>query len=210
MFNKLFRYGILGIFFFLSTISFATPREIIVVRHADKLDQSDTGPALDPTGYFRAIKLAFYILKNYGSPDFLVATNPNKKADEVSSIRELQTLAPLANELEKNYPQVKYKILDPYTVPEHAELAQYLLHNARFQNKLVVVSWDHHTIPALVKELGVSQKLPVWNRANFDSVYVLKYNAKGELASEQFLTNQYPVAPILSWNDLLEKVESSS
>ena len=183
------------------SISFvnATPLEIIIVRHADKLDQKLHGPALDPTGYERAVHLAFYILNTYGKPDYLVAANPNDAAGHVASMRELQTIAPLENMLEQQATSTTYNVLDPYAVPEYPKLAQYLLSDPRFNGKVVVVCWDHHTIPKLVNLLGVSVAQPVWPGQDFDSVYVLKFSSNDTVASYQLLHNQYPVKPIADW-----------
>ncbi len=107
------------------TCVIAAPREIIIVRHADKLSQQDHGPAVDPTGYERAVHLAFYFLKTYGTPDYIVAANPNDMPGHVHSI------------------------------PEYPALAKDLLTNIKFKNKLVLVCWDHHTIPNMVTDLGI-------------------------------------------------------
>ena len=53
-----------------ATTVIAAPREIIIIRHADKLDQDETGPALSAQGVMRSLKFAFYFLDKFGEPDF--------------------------------------------------------------------------------------------------------------------------------------------
>ncbi len=42
---------------------FSAPREIVLIRHADKWAQKDTGPFLSPKGQLRAERFAAYYLK---------------------------------------------------------------------------------------------------------------------------------------------------
>lgn len=186
----------------IQSISFAAPSEIVIVRHANKLDQKNHGPVLDPTGYKRAVHFAFYFLDKFGYPNFIIAANPNVKGHHVNSIRELQTIAPLANLLEQKNAKEEYQILDPYTVPEYPKLATWILEDERFNNKKVLVCWDHHTIPHLVNLLGVKESQPVWPESDFDSVYILHFN-QDKLENYKFLHHQYPVAPIMSWKAFL-------
>lgn len=178
----------------------ATPKEIIVVRHADKWDFKHHGPTLDPTGYARAVNFAFYFLHNFGRPNYVITTNPSNQHKYSASIRELQTVAPLINILAINdRAAAGFPVLHPYRPPQYSALAKWLLKSSKFENKLVLICWDHFTIPALAKKLGVKQKLPHWPTQDFDSVYILKYNKSGQLTSFKLLHHQYPTKNIENW-----------
>lgn len=205
--HKFIKKSLVGLCMLAYSCVFAAPQEIIIVRHADKLAQKNHGPTLSPTGYVRAVKLASYILHTYGAPDVLIAANPNQSSAQVASIRELQTLAPLANELTMRYPNTDHPILDPYTVPEYAQLATFVLTDARFNGKFVLICWDHHTIPHLVNAFGVKENQPVWQGTDFDSVYILKFNAQGQITTT-LLHEQYPVTPVTDWTQAKEQIQS--
>src|SRR5690348_9355788 len=86
------------IFVLFVSVAKACPKQIIIIRHAEKLTQSHAGPFLSPQGQMRSLAFANYYLNKFHVPDFIVATNP-LEPKKLSSMRELQTIAPLANEL---------------------------------------------------------------------------------------------------------------
>lgn len=178
----------------LSGVAFCAPREIVIIRHGDKWPQSSPGPFLSPKGQLRAEKFVPYFLKTFGQPDFIIATKPGdaKHPDESGSVRPLQTVAPLANQLshdqKKNYP-VQFQFYQK----QYAQLAKALLHEKQYQDKLILVCWHHGKINFLAQDLGVKQSLPKWQSNDYDQVYVLKYGKNGAVTSFQILKNQYPV-----------------
>ncbi len=185
------------IFFFNG---WATPKEIIIVRYADKWGFKHHGPTLDPTGYARSVNFAFYFLNKFGRPDYVITTSPSNRHKYSASIRELQTVAPLINILAINDRAAEgFPILYPYRPPQYSALAKWLLKSSRFNNKLVLICWDHFTIPALANRLGVRQKLPRWSKEDFDSVYIIKYHKSGEFSSFKLLHHQYPTKNIQNW-----------
>lgn len=190
---------------FIST-TFATPSEIIIIRHADKLEQNYTGPAIDPTGYVRAVRFAFYFLNKFGKPDDIVTTNPSHGKAHLASIREVQTIAPLINILQQKDPRIEHNIYAPYPTTGYPKLAKFLLKNKHFNGEMVLVCWDHTTIPNLVSLLGVKDQLPAWPANDFDSVYILKYRHH-HLVSYQLLNNQYPVNHVDDWRQILNALQ---
>jgi hypothetical protein len=188
----------LGIMVFVQVT--ATPKEVVIVRHVDKWNFKHYGPTVDPTGYARAVNLAFYFLNKFGYPDYIVATNPSNQYKYSESIRELQTVAPLVNILAINdINKGGFSILHPYRPPQYALLAKELLKNSKFNDKLVLICWDHFTIPALATKLGVKEKIPTWPKRDFDTVYILKYANNGRLAHFEVLNHQYPTKNIKNW-----------
>lgn len=183
----------------------AAPKEIIVIRHADKWPQKQPGPTLDPTGYMRAVGFAHYFLDKFGKPDFMVAADPDDQQPYSHSIRELQTLAPLSNLLSKTENTNRSgEILHPYSADQYRELAGFLLTDERFKDKTVLVCWDRFNIPQLTKHLGVEEKIPKWSRRSFDDVYVIRYHENGEVENFTVLKSQYPASQ-QSWKALGER-----
>jgi hypothetical protein len=179
----------------------AFPKEIVIVRHGDKLAQLDPGPTLSPKGQGRAMALALYYLPKFGEPDYIFAADPEQAVGKNSSIRELQTIAPLANTVAAKHHDTGFPILHPYGSSDYTKLADDLLHNKNYEGKKVVVCWNHTSIPQLANALGVKPVLPKWPSADFDSVFVLTFNDSG-LNQFTELHNQYPVSFDGSWQEI--------
>lgn len=187
----------------------AAPKEIIIIRHADKLDQTETGPTLSAQGTMRSIKFSFYFLDKYGEPDFIIAADDQKNNGKEIAIRSLQTVAPLANIMQARYPDHYYPIIHPYPSDSYQELADYLLNNEKFDGKLVLICWSHQRIAKLATALGVSQPLPAWPKLDYDTVYKLDYDRTGNFKKFTELKNQFPVRLQGSWLDLHNKIFNS-
>lgn len=187
----------------------AIPREIIIVRHADKwltpaskwANPANIDLTLNAKGMIRSVKLAQYILKNFGKPDFIFATLPMKPGTTGGSIRTLQTAGPLASMLAESNPH-GFEIRFPYLHQEYAALGKIILTDHEFDKKTILIIWNHKDIPDFVHFLGVKNNLPQWPQNNFDSVYVLHYADEGHLMNWKRLDNQYPVSDNVHW-DLL-------
>lgn len=188
----------------LSVTSWAVPSEIILVRHGDKLLQKKPGPTLSAKGEIRAIALAFYILDKFGEPDVLIASNVDSSSGDESSLRELETISPLANMLQARHPEKTIPIVHPYA--DNRAMAHLILKDKHFNGKHLIICWDHVKIPALAAKLGVKQKLSAWPHNDFDSVYIIKYGKEGKVTSFEILNNQYPVNFNGSWQELYKKI----
>lgn len=87
----------LSVFFFIPSL-WATPAQIILIRHAEK---PETGNELNERGWQRANALPYFFENNpeilrFGWPVALYAMSPK---DETGSVRAIQTVTPLANYL---------------------------------------------------------------------------------------------------------------
>lgn len=180
-------------------VAFSAPSEIIIIRHGDKLEQEHPGPTLDVIGEIRAINFAFYYINKFAVPDFIFASNPKKNS---SSIREIQTIAPLVNMLQLKYPNSDIPIMHPYSSSDYESLAKYLLQDQSFNNKRVLIAWSHGKIPKLAKQLGIEDKLEKWSPEDYDSVYVLHYHHSGKFKDYQILHDQYPIKFNGTWQSL--------
>lgn len=187
----------------------AAPREIIIIRHADKLDQTETGPTLSAQGIMRSIKFSFYFLDKFGEPDFIVAADDQKDNGKEIAIRSIQTVAPLANIMQARYPNKDFPIIHPYPSDSYQELANYLMNNEKFDGKLVLICWSHQRIAKLAMALGVTQPLPAWPKLDYDTVYKLDYDRVGNFKKFTELKNQYPVLMQGSWLELHNKIFNS-
>lgn len=116
------------------------PAKLLVMRHAEKTgDRRD--PHLSVAGVARAEKLAGYIPKQFGTPDFLFAATSSKR-----SSRPYETLAPLATAL-------GLKIDERFDDEDYDALIERLAKPA-YAGKFGVISWRHSDIPALCAALG--------------------------------------------------------
>jgi hypothetical protein len=174
----------------------ALPKEIIIIRHADKLKQLKPGPTLSPKGEARAVKFALYYLKKFGEPDYIFASNPTLNG-KGSSLRELQTVAPLANILAKRHPTVGPGILHTYHRMDESQLAHGILSDKKFDGKQILICWDHNRVGKLVTALGVKRFFDRWEKDDYDKVYVIQYHSN----AVQFwvLKKQYEVSFEGSW-----------
>ena len=194
--------------FLLSSVVGASPREIIIVRHGDKLvgptkSHDYTGRYLSAKGQVRAEKLAVYYMAHFPKPDFIFATKPadSKAAHESTSYRPLQTVMPLANLLTAQGGG-DVIIHTPYYEKDYGKLASHLLMDKKYDQQFILICWQHERINLMAQALGVTESLPKWQGKDYDQVYILKYDAKGKLRSFQILKNQYPVNGDPAWEQL--------
>lgn len=188
----------------------AGPARIVLIRHADKLPQKDCGPALSPKGQVRAERFVAYYLEHFGAPDFILATHPvspdpagsgGKLAGYELSIREIQTVAPLANHL-AHVGKEAFPIDHPYAADQVAALAAELFTEARYDGKNLLVCWDHYNIPRVLKALRVSETVAPVPGDAYDWVYVIRYRPDGRVEKLDILKDQYPVGNPGTWEDL--------
>lgn len=184
----------------------AVPKQVILIRHADKLDQEETGPALSAQGVMRSIKFAYYFLDKFGEPDFIISADAKKSSGKEIAIRSLQTVAPLANMLASKYPMQGYPILHPYASEDYEDLARFVLEDSQFNGKSVLICWSHKRINKLAYELGVEQEIESWPKYDYDTVYIIHYHTGGTIKSFEILRNQFPVNLKGSWAELRDKL----
>jgi hypothetical protein len=183
---------------FYGVSAYAIPKQIVIIRHADKWSE-EPGNTLNPRGYLRAVKFSEYYLEKFKIvPDFIFAPNPNTKK---SSLRPIQTVAPLANNRECIAKEVY--IDHEYTLGEERNLAKEILKNKKYNDKNILICWEHTRIVGILNNLGFKENI-TWNQDNYDSVYVLSF-AHGKLNTTMRLDNQYPVPDIKDWEYFLKK-----
>lgn len=190
----------------LSMSAFAAPREIIIIRHADKLNQDESGPALSARGMVRSIKFAYYFLEKFGEPDFIVAADDQKQNGREIAIRSIQTVAPLANMMQIKHPDSDFPIIHPFPSDSYEQLADHLLKDAKYNRKLVLICWSHQRIAKLAQALGVTDSIPAWPKYDYDTVYDIKFDSSGRVRAFKELKKQFPVDFEDSWPVLRAKL----
>lgn len=184
-----------------ATTALATPAEIVIIRHGDKWVKNP-GENLNPTGYLRAIKFSEYYLKKFGTPpDAIFAT---ALTDKGGSCRPIQTVSPLAN-----HPSTiakKVAISHPFLVGQESELTKEILTNPTYNNKRVLICWEHEHVGDILNGLGIPGKI-VWPGDNYDNVYIVDFKNGKPVATK--LDNQYPVPEIKEWNEYLNALDPS-
>ena len=152
---------------------FHLPAQIIIVRHGEKLKH---GNELNERGWERAHALVDFIKHNkaanrFGEPVAIFATKPHSKT---SSIRMIQTMLPLAQEIE-------VPVEARFERTETKRLARAILSRPWYGGKTIVICWQSETIPDLVKALGLKHGPKEWD-CGYDRAWILRYRG-GRLAA---------------------------
>jgi phosphohistidine phosphatase SixA len=137
---------------------------LVLVRHAEKLSDTDPDSPLSEAGLARARALVPQLAAF--RPDVLVVSQRQRTA---------QTLAPLAAKL-----GMAPLVRDNSKV---AELAQEI--RTAFQGKTVVLAWHHGPHEPLVRALGVQGPLPAWTATTYDRIWIVRIDARGRAGFEE-------------------------
>jgi phosphohistidine phosphatase SixA len=143
------------------------PKTILLLRHGE--EPKDTNSLdLSDTGRDRAEKLASFIPKQFGRPDFIFAAAPTG-----ASVRCYLTLRPLAD-------CIKGSVDGSYKAREFGMLASKLLADPAFVGKSIAVCWTHSELPALASSLNVRlQDFPeIWDEKVFNLIFQLTYKER--------------------------------
>jgi len=151
-----------------ASLANATPAQILLIRHAEK---PDIGNGLSENGLKRAQELRSYFENNpavtkFGTPVAIYAMKPK---DAEGSIRPIQTVTPLANDL-------GLKIHADYLREDIQSLSHDILSNSDYDGKMVLICWEHKIIPDIVVALGVNSRPQDWSDSDFWTVFEINYN----------------------------------
>lgn len=156
----------------LSISAYARPKAVIIIRHAEEPNEDVN--YLSPIGHQRAQEL-FRIfrenpqLKELGVPVALFAAGAKKQS---SSIRSIQTLTPLAKTL-------KLPLNDSFNRDDYKMLSQEILSNIDYNDKVIMVCWQHKKMPLIAELLGVKNP-PSSPSDKFDRIWLVTYDSKGK------------------------------
>lgn len=160
---------------------------VVILRHGEK-------PALglgqlSCQGLNRSLALPAVLLARYGTPSEIYAPNPAiKKKDKgvaYAYIRPLATIEPLAI-------VVGQPVNIDWGMTDIRGLAK---HIAARHDGTLFVAWEHHYAEKLARQLlvnlgGKPSVVPVWNDADFDSLYVVRISDTGKGRSVSFAREQ--------------------
>lgn len=161
------------VFFFTSSLLYALPAQVLIIRHAEKPAQ---GNQLNTKGRIRAAALAPYFVdgdwfKKYGPPAAIYAQKPSHVD---GSERPIETVTPLANALGQT-------LHTEFTHQQLKEMIQEVKSHPQYNGKLVLISWEHHAIPEMARLFGATTAPNNWEGDIFDRVWVIDYLADGSV-----------------------------
>ncbi|MGK2893084.1 histidine phosphatase family protein [Klebsiella michiganensis] len=162
---------------FLTTFIARAETTVVFLRHGEK-PEAPTGQ-LTCKGFNRALALPSVLLTRFGMPDAIYASAP-KENKTGSSLRPLTTILPTAI-------QAEHPVVLKYHATETDGLVSDLLSTSNRQQR-VFVSWEHKNLvvaaKALVKQTGGDpQQIPAWPGQDFDSLYIVRLNDRGQFES---------------------------
>ena len=145
----------------------SAPAQIFIIRHAEK---PPVGSDLSPQGAQRAAGMPAFFentpqLKQFGTPVAIYAMEA-KSTD--SSNRPVETVTPLANAL-------GVPINSSFTKLQIAPMVSQIMNNRLYNNKTVLICWEHDMIPLIASDLGATSAPQVWNGTIFNQVWILTY-----------------------------------
>ena len=143
-------------------------KRLLLLRHGEEPADTD-GLDLAPAGRRRAAKLAKYIPREWGVPQFIFAAAPSE-----SSVRCYLTVRPLADAL-------NLQVNGSYKARETSLLAAKVLGDPAFDNGDIVIAWTHKELPSLAAYLEVRRNdFPTnWDETVFNVIYALTYKRDG-------------------------------
>lgn len=147
----------------------ALPAQVIIIPLAEKQPNSN----LSQKGFERAGALAPYFaltpsLITFGTPIAIFAARPTSAENPESTQRCIQTVAPTAALL-------KLPIHSGYAKGQETALATFVLNNAYYDGKNVLVCWHHEAIDALAQAFSIASP-PIYPEDVFDLTWVITYS----------------------------------
>ena len=149
------------------------PRQILIIRHAEKLTGDAKSPELAPDGKERAAILEKIFEKSekrpmpFPTPDFIFAAKNSEK-----SHRPVLTVTPLAKKL-------KLPINSDFNNDDPTKIADEIFGNAKYADKTVLISWRHNSIIPLAQKLKATGLPESWKDEVYDRVWQITYDEKG-------------------------------
>ena len=180
-------------------------KTIIIIRYGEK-PNPDTG-LLTCQGFNRAQHIAQQFTTNYPTPNKIYTVMPSTDNNgDMSEGRSFMTILPYA--IMNNIPiNINYTWTNPTSM---VNLATILYNN---DCGYYIITWEHKHIQPLTEDIlsvynnnnikviynNTAQDIPHWGSTNFDSIYILQYNAKNNTISfsieQENLNNMSTICP---------------
>lgn len=140
---------------------------VVVVRHAEKLSETDPDTPLSEAGRFRAEALVPQLAAF--RPDALVVSQRRRTAETLAPLAARLGLTPLVRENTK-VPELARELLEAY------------------RGRTVVVAWHHGPHEPLARALGVRGELPPWTSSTYDRIWIIRAGPGGASLEERIQT----------------------
>ena len=165
--------------FMIATSSLlAMPKQVILLRHAEK---PATGDTLSPLGFKRATALVTYFSQN-NLPFQLqtaVAVYAQSSDKDHGSTRCVQTIGPLANFLE-------VPLYTKYSRDEYKKMVEEI--DKTYSTGLVLICWSHDNLNKIAAQFGI-KKTPKWTGSAYDPVWVIHFDDSKAASFQMFTQN---------------------
>lgn len=167
----------------------ANTETLVFVRHGEK--PAEGYGQLSCKGLNRSLALPAVIAAKFGKPDAIFAPDPGQQKNDGGRpyyyVRPLATIEPTAI-------QFQMPVQTPYGLAQIDKLSSTLVDPA-YRNKLVVVAWEHKLIEKLVRQIvsahgGNAADIPKWASGDFDSIYIVKLDWRGDTPHATFQHDQ--------------------
>lgn len=164
----------------------AAPARVIVIRHAEK-DEPETDNHLNERGYRRAQALVGFFLNNpavvrFGAPVAIYATEPK---DEDGSLRPIETVTPLAQDL-------GIRINSGFKKKEVAGMVREILAKPEYEGRTVVICWQHTGIPEIARAFGLDSAPEKWPKRTYDRAWILDFSGDHVVSFNNMAQNLLP------------------
>lgn len=162
-----------------ATHVFGKPKNVIIIRHADRV--LPNGVCLSLQGLERAAAMAYYFsgTPTYNTPPITHIFAAYSSKPPQPYIRCKETCQPLADHL-------KLPIDTRFSPHQIEEVANEILTNPKYDNATVFMCWEHMHIAPLVMAFG-GEYTGFWPRDVFDQVYMLSFEKYGKPTFQKFL-----------------------
>ncbi|RWY51206.1 histidine phosphatase family protein [Mucilaginibacter gilvus] len=148
-------------FFYIGFTRAQTPDlKVILIRHAEKPLKGDN---LTCQGYNRSLKLPAVLVGKFGIPAYTYV--PSLGVGEVTKhARMFETIVPLA---------VKYNLTinSARVEKDTAGVAA----DIKTKAGTILVAWNHKTIAAIVRALGVKDNNLLWPDDDYDTIWIVTF-----------------------------------
>jgi hypothetical protein len=146
---------------------------VVLIRHGEK-PVGGLGQ-LSCQGLNRSLALPGVLVAKFGRPAFIFAPNPHQQVNDKGQLHDY--VRPLAT-IEPTAIQLGLPVNTQFGFREVKRL-QHELTQARYQDALVFVAWEHALLAQVVKRLvvqggGDPSAVPEWGDGDFDSIYIVK------------------------------------
>ena len=167
----------------------SAPAQVFIIRHGEK---PEFGNDLDFQGYQRAAGLANFFentpeLKKFGLPVAIFAMAPS--SDDPSK-RPIETVTPLANAL-------GIQINTSFSKLQLQPMVSQIMQNAAYDNKALLICWEHKMMPYLARDFGASGAPFNWEDNVFNQVWILSFTGSGMTQFKSILENILPSDSLL-------------